>query len=220
VSAGRVRLSPAGRRSCSTGPGAAPARGFTLVEVLVALAVMALLAGLAWQGVEAMARARDAGEAASQRALRLSTAVAQWEQDLQAVLPTGRVPALNFDGATLRLTRENPQGVQVVAWAWRGGAWTRWAAPAVTRDDELRAAWERSQQLLGTESGTLRLLDGVGGARLAFHRGGWSNAQSAGDRPDGAAPAGQDEKLPRAVRLVMDLAQGTFTRVVQLPPQP
>ena len=63
------------------------ARGFTLVEVLVALAVMAVLSGLAWRGVDAMARAREAGEAAAQRALRLSTAVAQWEQDLQAVFP-------------------------------------------------------------------------------------------------------------------------------------
>ena len=129
------------------------ARGFTLVEVLVALAVMAVLSGLAWRGVDAMVRAREAGEAAAQRALRLSTAVAQWEQDLQAVFPTGRVPALRFDGATLRLTREMPQGVQVVAWSWRGGAWTRWASPPATRDDELLAAWQRSLQLLGGEIG-------------------------------------------------------------------
>jgi general secretion pathway protein J len=193
------------------------ARGFTLVEVLVALAVMAVLSGLAWRGVDAMVRSREAGEAA---ALRLSTAVAQWEQDLQAVFPTGRVPALRFDGATLRLTREMPQGVQVVAWSWRGGAWTRWASPPATRDDELLAAWQRSLLLLGGEPGTLRLLEGVGGARLAFHRGGWSNAQSTGDRAGEAAPAGQDEKLPRAVRLAMDLPQGELTRIVQLPPQP
>jgi len=196
------------------------ARGFTLVEVLVALAVLAVLSGLAWRGVDAMVRSREAGEAAAQRALRLSTAVAQWEQDLQAVYPTGRVPALRFDGATLRLTREVPQGVQVVAWSWRGGAWTRWASPAATRDDELLAAWQRSLLLLGGEPGTLRLIEGVGGARLAFHRGGWSNAQSTGDRADESAPAGQEEKLPRAVRLAMDLPQGELTRIVQLPPQP
>lgn len=213
------------RRSRAGGAGARGrsgrrAGGFTLVEVLVALAVMAVLSGLAWRGVDAMARAREAAEAAAQRALRLSTAVAQWEQDLQAVYPTGRVPALRFDGATLRLTREVPQGVQVVAWSWRGGVWTRWASPAATRGDELLAAWQRSLLLLGGEPGTLRLVEGVGGARLAFHRGGWSNAQSTGDRPDEAAPAGQEEKLPRAVRLAMDLPQGELTRVVRLPPQP
>lgn len=196
------------------------ARGFTLVEVLVALAVMALLASLAWQGVDVMSRSRAAGEEAVQRALRLSTAVAQWEQDLQAVLPTGRVPAFGFDGATLRLTRETPQGVQVVAWSWRGGAWTRWTAPAATRDDELRAAWRLSQELIGGEPGTVRLLDGVGGVRLACHRGGWSNCQSSGDRSGTPASDAQDEKLPRAVRMAMELRQGELVRVAWLPPQP
>jgi prepilin-type N-terminal cleavage/methylation domain-containing protein len=36
------------------------APGFTLVEVLVALAVMAVIAGMAWQGIDAMVRSRDA----------------------------------------------------------------------------------------------------------------------------------------------------------------
>ena len=40
------------------------ARGFTLVEVLVALAIMALLATMAWQGVDAMARTRESGNGA------------------------------------------------------------------------------------------------------------------------------------------------------------
>ena len=181
---------------------------------------MALLAALAWQGVSTMAASRAASEAAARQALRLSTAVAQWEQDLQAVFPTGRVPALDFDGATLRLTRESPQGVQVVAWSWRSGAWSRWAAPAATRDDALRAAWQRSQQLIGGEPGTLRLLDGVGGVRLACHRGGWSNCQSTGDRPGLPAADAADEKLPRAVRMAMDLPQGELVRIVFLPPQP
>ena len=38
------------------------ARGFTLVEVLVALVVMSLLAVMAWQGVDGMVRARDASQ--------------------------------------------------------------------------------------------------------------------------------------------------------------
>lgn len=196
------------------------ARGFTLVEVLVALAVMAVVSALAWQGVDAMGRARSASEAAAQQTLRLSTALAQWEQDLQAVTPTGAVPALRFDGATLRLTREAVGGVQVVAWSRRGEAWWRWASPAATRVAELREAWERSQQLVGSEPGTLRVLDGVGGVRVAFHRGGWSNAQSTGDRPGESSPAGQDEKLPQAVRLVLELPAGELTRIALLPPQP
>lgn len=195
-------------------------RGFTLVEVLVALAVMAVVSALAWQGVDAMARARSASETAAQQTLQLSTAIAQWEQDLQAVTPTGAVPALRFDGATLRLTREAAGGVQVVAWSRRGDAWWRWASPSATRVADLREAWERSLQLVGGEPGTLRLLEGVGGLRLAFHRGGWSNAQSTGDRAGPDSAAAQDEKLPQAVRLVLELPAGELTRVALLPPQP
>ena len=38
-------------------------RGFTLVEVLVALSIMAVLATMAWQGIDGMVRARDISQA-------------------------------------------------------------------------------------------------------------------------------------------------------------
>ena len=34
--------------------------GFTLVEVLIAIAIMAVLAGLGWRGIDVMTRSRDA----------------------------------------------------------------------------------------------------------------------------------------------------------------
>ena len=109
------------------------AAGFTLIEVLVALSIMAVLAVMAWQGIDAMARTRNVTQAAMERTLRFNTAMAQWERDLQTLLDTKAVPALRFDGATLRLTREVDGGVQMVAWSFRDGAWWRWASPAVTR---------------------------------------------------------------------------------------
>ncbi|MDO8376410.1 MAG: prepilin-type N-terminal cleavage/methylation domain-containing protein, partial [Aquabacterium sp.] len=36
-------------------------QGFTLVEVLVALVIMAVIAVMGWQGVDSMARSRDIG---------------------------------------------------------------------------------------------------------------------------------------------------------------
>jgi general secretion pathway protein J len=173
-------------------PGSRRAAGFTLVEVLVALAVMAIVAGLGWQGVDAMARSREAGEAATRRTLALGTVMAQWSQDLQSLRPTGDMPALRYDGATLRLTRETPDGVQVVAWTLREQGWWRWASPAVARRGDLQRWWQQSERLLGNEPGTLRMLDGVQALQLAYHRGGvWTNPQSTGDvAPVGGGAAG------------------------------
>ena len=216
----------------------ATACGFTLVEVLVALAVMAVIAGMAWQGIDAMVRSRDAAQASSQATLRTGIALAQWERDLWAVLATGAVPVLRFDGANVRMTREAADGgVQVVVWSRREGAWWRWASSGVTRTADLQELWLRSQQLMGLEAGTVKVLDSLDGLQLYFHRdNAWTNAQSTGDSggrsagppsggpagspPPGALPAPLDERLPNAVRLVLKLPAGTLTRDLLMPPQP
>lgn len=165
-------------------------RGFTLVEVLVAVVIMAVVAAMGWQGVSGMVRARDIGTAASDRTLRLSAVVGQWEQDLAAVYDSPNVPGISFDGAGLRLVRRSDNGVQVVVWALRDGAWRRWAGPPTQRADALRESWMASQQLQGNPPGELRLFDGVTGWQVYFWRGqGWSNAQSSADQVAVADPA-------------------------------
>lgn len=200
--------------------GAAARRGFTLVEVMVALLIMAVLAGMAWQGIDAIARARDGGQAQLDRTLRLATVIAQWDQDLQAVQDTAVVPALAFDGATLRVVRAADGGVQLVAWTLRADRWQRWAGPVVTRVAELQDSWMRSQQLLGGEPGLVQLLAGVESVQVYFYRGnGWSNAQSSGDVDPGASGGGGParEQLPSGVRLVLAQAGEPLTRDLMLP---
>ena len=204
-------------------------RGFTLVEVLVALLIMAVLSTMAWQGIDAMSRARESTRQRSEATLRLNTVVAQWEQDLRSVIDTPTAPALAFDGATLRLTRQSPDGVQVVAWSLREGRWLRWISPPVTRAAELQEHWLRSQQLQGTEPGQLVVLDGIEDWEVYYYHGNaWTNAQSTGDvaaapavPASGAAPAAR-EQLPTGVRLVLTFGaplQGTLNRDVLLGPQ-
>jgi general secretion pathway protein J len=197
-------------------------RGFTLVEVLVALVIMAVLSTMAWQGIDGIVRARDISQAQTERILRLNTVIAQWDQDLQSLHDTSAVPALSFDGATLRLVRVAPQGVQVVAWSLQGNQWRRWAGPVVTRVAELQEGWLRSQQLLGNEPGQLPLLDGVSEVQVYFFRGnGWSNAQSSGDVAPAspAASAPQREVLPSGVRLALAVGEQRLTRDLVLAPQ-
>ena len=181
-------------------PGVGPRRGFTLVEVLVALVIMAVVAAMGWQGVAGMSRAREIATAASERTLRLSAVVGQWEADLAAVYDSPQVPGLSFDGASLRIARRTEDGVQLVVWSLREGLWRRWPGPVSRRAGELQQAWLASQQLQGNEPGQLQLLDGVTDWQLYFWRGqGWSNAQSSGDlveRPRAAATAASAASTP------------------------
>jgi general secretion pathway protein J len=199
--------------------------GFTLVEVLVALALMAILAGFAWQGLDGVLRAREHNREAMERSVRLGTVLLQWEQDLLALHDTASaVPALGFDGQVLRLTRRVDDGagggVALVAWSVRGGVWQRWVSPAYVRVGDLQQAWLRSQQFTGSEPGHLLLAQDASEWQLYYFRGDdntWSNAQSSGGRalPPGAPPA---VTLPLAVRLVITLGGAKLTRDIALGP--
>lgn len=212
--------------------------GFTLVEVLVALMVMAIVATMAWQGVDGMVRARDATQQRLSNNLQLGTVMAQWDVDLAAVQDSGVVPPLGFDGASLRLTRRAEAGMQLVVWSLKPDAagqarWLRWASPIAQRSAELQDHWLRSQQFQGSEAGQLEMLTGVAQWQLYYYRvNAWTNAQSSGDVSpvDVAASAGantgrQRERLPTGVRLVLTFAPGSgrdgqLTRDVMLGPQP
>lgn len=209
-------------------------RGFTLVEVLVALLIMSVIAAMGWQGVSAMATARERTAAVSERVLRLQTVIAQWEQDLASVYDSPRVPGLHFDGAALRLVRRSDEGARLVVWALREGTWTRWASPVYTSQTPLEQAWNASFQLQGQEPGQLKLLEGVGGWQLyCFIGQAWANCQSTGDLaaqpgtgtppapgPGGGAGGGQPRAaLPSGVRLQIELPEGRLLRDVVLPPQ-
>ena len=208
-----------------------PQAGFTLVEVLVALVLMAILSGMAWQGLDGISRARIATQTRVDRTLRLNTVLAQWEQDLQSLFDTNIVPALAFDGASLRLVRRPPEGLQIVAWSLREQRWLRWAGPVVTQPAALRESWLASQQLLGNEAAQLRMQEGLAGWQVYFYRGNaWSNAQSSAGAAalapaaaGASAPAAARTPLPTGVRLVLDFdtagLAGKLTRDVLLGPQ-
>jgi len=204
------------------------ARGFTLIEVLVALVVMAVLAALAWRGTDGMLRSREATRQVLDATTRLTTIVTQWEQDLFALHDEASVPALAFDGRTLLLAREAEGGVRIVAWSLQGARWQRWAGPVAVRADDLQESWLRAQQLLGDEPQQLRLLEGVAQWQIYYYRGNaWTNAQSTGDLREAAAGAAglaggtpAREILPSGLRLVLSMADGrTLTRDVLLAPQ-
>ena len=156
--------------------------GFTLIEVLVAMVVMAIMSLMAWQGVDGIVRTRESNQVRLEQTLRLETVIAQWEQDLASLQETAAVPALSCDGQSVRLTRRTDNGMQVVVWSLRpdshGNVWQRWAGPAVTTTSGLQQTWLRTQQFQGSETGQLRTLTGLDSWQVYFFQGAWANCQS------------------------------------------
>lgn len=190
--------------------------GFTLIEVLVAISVMAIMAIMSWQGVDGIVRSRDANQERLEQTLRLETVVAQWEQDLASLQESAAVPALTCDGQSVRITRRAEGGMQVVAWSLRpdaaGSTWQRWAGPPVTTTGALQESWLRTQQFQGNEPGQLRALVGLEQWQIYFFQGNaWSNCQSTGNVDGAASAVGgvQQQALPSGVRLVLAFAPGS-----------
>jgi len=204
------------------------AAGFTLVEVLVALFIMAILAALAFRGVDALVHARDGAQAATDRTLKLNTGMSQFDYDVSQIVDTKVLPtAVMFDGATLRIARRSPEGMQLVMWTLQDRRWQRWASPPVTHMAQLTDTWMRSQQWDSISGNAVTVLDNVDAFQVYLYNNGWSNVQSTqngtqtpttpavpGAPPIPINPTGT---VPTGIRIVVKLPEGDITREKELP---
>jgi general secretion pathway protein J len=183
-----------------------PPHGFTLVEVLVALTILALMAALTWRGIDGMTRAQAITGQSTDDTLALQAGLVQWRADLDAIVswpapPAGSAPlttqrSLAWDGGALRLTRADPAsptaGLRVVAWTRQSatGWWLRWQSAPFTTTQAWAAAWTAAAQW-GQEASMSGLDARTGGGAQAvaiirtsdwqihyFRNNAWTNALS------------------------------------------
>jgi general secretion pathway protein J len=189
-------------------------RGFTLVEVMVAVALFALAAALALGGMNAITRARGQLQAEAERLAALQLAVGMAERDLRGValrevregygqlLPPllGARAGLELSRhASTGLLREGRADLERVAYRVQDGRWLRLRYPVL---DRVPASEPLVDQLLeGVESVDWRYLGRAGAAPL-----------------DAWPPPRGGEALPRAVELRLTLRDfGEIRRVFELP---
>jgi general secretion pathway protein J len=181
--------------------------GFTLVEVLVAISILALMALMSWRAIDGMTRAQSQSRAYTDDVLALNAAIAQWKTDLdQQVTPldvqrSSQTPAsrtaeptpMLWDGQCMRITRRTGAGddaaLQVVAWTRRlegPGLWMRWQSGPLTTVSGWRDAWEAASRwaqgaTAGAGANETRLT-ALADWQLSYYRGNaWTSALSAGE---------------------------------------
>ncbi len=189
--------------------------GFTLIELLIALSILAVIALLSWRGLDGMVRAQERTQVHTAALSRLSTALEQWQTDLDALENTGRKAVIDFDGQTLRLTRRDPDpqspATRVVAWSHRAGEgpqpgqWLRWQSQALLTAAEVEQAWTQAALWASNPSPELQkqelaLVQAANWQVFFYRADAWVNPQS-----DAGAASRRPEPVPEGVRLVLDL---------------
>lgn len=196
------------------------ARGFTLVELLVAMAIMGLMALLSWRGLDGMVRAQEQTRQRGDQLLVLQAALTQWGADLDALLPLPHTTPLDWDGQVLRITRRSSaipdEGALVVAWARRNvdgtSQWLRWQSPPLRTRSAWQQAWQQAAQWARNPGDAERLAEvallPLADWQVFYFRGGaWSNPMSSSGTPPGDLDA-VGALIPDGVRLQLDLPPG------------
>jgi len=198
--------------------------GFTLVELLVAIAILAMVAVLGWRGLDGIVRARVALTADMETTRGMQLAFAQMENDCEHAagndIMAGR-PALLWDTDRLVLVRKvfvenEPSRLQVVSYRVVEGKLVRRESPGTRDLIQIEQLWQAiTSDAAAENSPSVVLQVGVLGMQVqGWQNNAWRNEPTAvgGGAPDPAlteSPAknAQDPTGVQVALTVQGLAQ-------------
>jgi len=194
-------------------------RGFTLIEVLIALAVFSVMSVMAYGGLKTVLNARNGTERAAKRLSEMQMAFLLIQQDMQHMAPrsiSGKygMPerAFSFGGGMEHLIAFTRGGNSNPGRPRRSGLYR---VEYQLEEGELkRLVWPTLDRVDGSVSQKMVLLRGVSDLSFAFLDKEWSSTWP----PPGAGAQTDMDALPRAVEMAVVLDDwGTITRTFAMP---
>ncbi|MBB3103241.1 type II secretion system minor pseudopilin GspJ [Azomonas macrocytogenes] len=202
--------------------------GFTLLEVLIAIALFALLGLGTYRMLEAVLRS-DAATLTQEQYLReLSRAVWAFERDIQQITPRAIRDNFGDERVAFIAQHDSKEGGMVLEFTRSG-----WRNPTgLPRAELQRVRWRLSDQHLerlywvvldrevDSQPRIQRLLDGVLDMQLRYQdeNATWHQEWPPYDRARVVDPTVAAERLPRALEITFQHARyGSITRLLRLP---
>ncbi len=191
------------------------ARGFTLLELLVAISVLAVVSIIAWRGLDSLVGTRERLEPESDRARALLTVFGQLDRDLAtaanpqfigATTPTLTLATASDGNVAIQLQRLAPPGpdgasrIQSVIWQLEGDTLVRQSSPPATRIAPVAAeSWQNAVLLTGVTRLRARL---------------WRNGQGWTTEAPAPTPPGTAVENPPGLEIEIERSDGSTLRRV------
>ncbi|MCG2585859.1 type II secretion system protein J [Massilia sp. TS11] len=180
--------------------------GFTLVELLVAISILAIVAVLGWRAMDSIIRARERLVEQMDVTRGMQLAFAQLQSDTEHIVPLAMLhgrQSLAADGNKLTLVRtvenENePVALQVVSYRVRDGVLARRESASTRELKELDQLWQAAVQDADPQPG-LPLQKGVSGMTVQlFEQGAWRLSTAPAPLPPSLQPGATPTRTPLA----------------------
>ena len=194
--------------------------GFTLIEVLIAIAIFAILSMLAYGGLSAVIESREQTEAALQRLKQLQLTMSHLHRDIEQI--TARDATDELGGNLLKLSSGHDSDLlmQFTRSGWRNpAALTRShlqrVAYRMEEDRLIRLSWPYVDRAQDAQAIETQMIDNLKEIKLRFYNDGqWHDNWPTFE----ALNSDEQQNLPQAIEVTLHMEDwGEIVRIFRVP---